>query len=314
MVAKDFITNVTSVFPGAVARVVHPDPLDKTKVKYTMKGIAPRATPVDLRGRPYVRCQWRTSVALSTEDVDMTAIRRVPPPHKDCDVWFSPSNVEEMWSHIVEQHMEMPRDPDFPQSKFRDGLVRGTGKRFSCLWAGCNRYPEPGIEDGFRVAMHLKVHLPDFGPGAATRSKYTGTAGMDGSNNDKRPRTAENAKLEKFYLNTALDEKGQATGLPLAGMLVLRNIARQMLKIDEGILGARYEERETPKKGSKEPRRSMSLVERHFGKHAEKLFHVMTYNYSLRTFAPEFLWYVSKGLLDKEDVEARAAKRVKVDG
>jgi chromatin structure-remodeling complex subunit RSC9 len=284
MVAKDFITNVTSVFPGAVARVVYPDDKDRTKVKYTMKGIAPRAAPVDLRGRSYVRCQWKIPVALSTEDVDMNGGASVQPPHKDCDLWFSPSNVEEMWSHIVDQHLEIPRDPDFPNSKFKDGLIKGTGRRFACLWTGCTRYPEPGIEDAFKVCMHLKVHLPDFGPGAGLRAKYTA-----GDGSLKRSRAETEPRIEKFYLNTQLDEKGQATGLPLAAMLVLRNMARQMLKLDEH--HAAHSSRH-------HSGRTLTMIEKHFGAHEEKMFHVMAYNYSLRAFAPEFLHYVSRGLLD----------------
>jgi chromatin structure-remodeling complex subunit RSC9 len=316
MVAKDFITNVTSVFPGAVARVVYPDERDKTKVKYTMKGIAPRATPVDLRGRPYVRCQWKIPVALSTEDVDMT-IGQVPRPrgpmHKDCDLYFSPSNVEEMWAHIVETHLEVPRDPDTPATKFKDGLLKGSGRRFACLWSGCGRYPEPGVENAYKVSMHVKIHLPDFGPGASARAKLS-AAGLDGSDSrngyGKRSRSeslTKPAKLERFYLNTALDEKGQATGLPLAGMLVLRNLARQMLKIDKTSPRQHLQEAKLGKAGT------MTLVERHFGGHEEKLFHVMTYNYSLRAFAPEFLQYVSKGLLDREELVESMEKRLRID-
>jgi hypothetical protein len=138
------------------------------------------------------------------------------------------------------------------------------------------------------------------------KAKYsTNGVGLDGTNGGlKRPHSSS-SKLERFYLNTQLDEKGQATGLPLAGMLVLRNMARQMLKLDEHHAnhGPRHQHG-----------RSMTLMERHFGQHQEKMFHVMTYNYSLRAFAPEFLYYVGKGLLDKGLLEANGAKRVRLEG
>src|ERR1700761_1713404 len=169
MVAKDFITNVTNVFPKAVARVV-PHEHDRSKSKYTMRGISPRAVPIDLRGRALVRCQWRLPVRQSTEGVP--AANGSDALHKDCDLWFLPNNPEELWNHIVEQHLEVPRDPDNPR-RFRDGLVTGTGRKFACQWAGCSRFPAPGIENAHKIAMHVKTHLPDSGPGAANRAKYT---------------------------------------------------------------------------------------------------------------------------------------------
>lgn len=264
MVAKDFITNVTSVFPSALARVV-PHEHDRSRSKYTMKGISPRAVPIDVRGRPYVRCQWRIPVTPSTEGTPPVAPSE--PLHKDCDMWFSSTNAEEIWTHIVEQHLEVPRDPDNPR-KFRDGLIRGTGRKFACLWTGCTRFPSPGIEDAHKVSMHTKVHLLDQAPNGA-RPKHT--------RDFKRPLSPP--KLDLYYLNTPVDEQGHPIGLPVAGILVLRNLARQMLKLDAA-----------------DPRGRQNLIERHFALHQEKIFEVLTYNYSLRSYTPEFVQYVSKGL------------------
>ena len=258
MQAKDFITNVTAVFPKAAARVV-PDETDRTRSKYTMKGISPRAEPADLRGRPYVRCLWRTP--LSTIGGAQFS---------DCDLWFASSNAEELWTHIIDAHLEIPRDLDNPK-KFRDGLLRGSGRKFACMWAGCNRFPLPGTEDCYKVCMHVKIHLPDHGPGAAHRAKYT--------RDPKIPISPP--KLDSYHLNTPTDEQGHPVGLPLAGILVLRNLARQMLKIDYS-----------------DPRHKTSLIEKHFSLHQERIFHVMTYNYSLRQYTPEFIHYVSRGLAE----------------
>jgi chromatin structure-remodeling complex subunit RSC9 len=263
MVAKDFITNVTTVFPSALARVV-PHESDRTRSKYTMKGISPRGTPIDLRGRALVRCQWRTPVRQSTEsDVIPTG-----PLHKDCDLWFSPTNTEEMWTHMVESHLEIPRDPDNPR-RFNDRLVRNAGRKFSCLWTGCSRFPAPGIDEPYKICMHVKAHLPEIGPRASLRAKYT-----------RDPKRALSPpKLDMHYMNTPVDEKGHPIGIPLSALLVLRNLARQMLKIDV-----------------KDMRGRQSLIERHFALHMERICHVMTYNYSLRHYTPEFIQYVSKGI------------------
>jgi chromatin structure-remodeling complex subunit RSC9 len=264
MPAKDFITNVTAVFPNAQARVV-PDESDNNRSKYTMKGISPRAEPTDLRGRPYVHCLWRTPLTPSTESS--------PPIHdgplfSECDLWFSSTHAEDLWTHVVDVHLEVPRDPD-NQKRFRDGPLRDSGRKFACMWSGCNRYPLPGVEDAYKVCMHVKSHLPDHGPGAAHRAKYT--------RDPNRPLSPP--RLDSYYLNTPTDEQGHPIGLPLAGILVLRNLARQMLKIDEN-----------------DPRRKSSLIEQHFSLHQEKIFRVMTYNYSLRQYTPEFIHYVSRGL------------------
>jgi chromatin structure-remodeling complex subunit RSC9 len=269
MVAKDFITNVTSVFPKALARVV-PHEHDGTRVKYTMKGISPRAVPIDFRGRPYVKCMWNIPVKPSTETTP--PLNGPEALHKDCDVWFSPSNAEEMWNHIVEVHLEVPRDSE-NSKKFNDSSLKGSGRKFACLWTGCSRFPDPGIEDAHKICMHVKNHLPDSGPGAVARAKYT-----------KDPNEPISApKLDTYYLNTAIDEQGHPIGLPLSGMLVLRNLARQMLKLDEVAKAA-------------EGKAEGSLIERHFALHRERIFEIMTYNYSLRNYAPEFVKYVSKGM------------------
>lgn len=240
-----------------------------------MKGISPRAIPLDFRGRPYVKCMWQIPVAQSTE---------APPPvntpdslHKDCDLWFSPSNAEEMWNHIVETHIEIPRDSDNPR-KFNDAAIRGTGRKFACLWAGCSRFPPHSVDDPYKICVHVKSHLPDHGPGAALRAKYT--------KDPSAPTTAP--KLDFHYMNTPIDESGHPVGLPLAGMLVLRNLARQMLKIDDA---AAAQESEGGKRKHWD-----SLVDRHFALFQEKIFEVLTYNYSLRHYTPEFIRYVSKGI------------------
>lgn len=263
MVAKDFITNVTAVFPSALARVV-PHESDRSRSKYTMKGISPRAVPIDIRGRALVRCQWRNSVRPSTEADTFP----LAPLHKECDLWFPSSSPEDLWTHIVESHLEIPRDPDNPR-RFNDRSVRDSGRKFSCLWTGCHRYPLPGIDEPYKICMHIKTHLPESGHRATVRAKYT--------KDTKQPLAS--TKMDTHYMNTPVDDKGHPVGIPLSALLVLRNLARQMLKID-----------------GKDMRGRQTLIERHFALHMERICHVMTYNYSLRHYTPEFIQYISKGI------------------
>ena len=84
-------------------------------------------------------------------------------------------------------------------------------------------------------------------------------------------------------MNTAIDEQGHPIGLALSGMLVLRNLARQMLKIDEQSV-------------EEDEKLTKSLIEQHFALHRDRIFEIMSFNYSLRHYAPEFVKYVSKGM------------------
>jgi chromatin structure-remodeling complex subunit RSC9 len=172
-----------------------------------------------------------------------------------------------MWTHIVEKHLEVPRDPDNPR-RFKDGLVKDTGRKFACLWTGCTRFRSPGIEDAHKVSMHVKVHLTDSGANSAMR-KYS-----------KPPSKATpTGSIPRYYRNTPVDEHGHPVGLPLSALLVLRNLARQMLKIE-----------------SKDMRGRHNLIEQHFGLHQQKIADAVTFNWSLRHYTPEFMQYVSKGM------------------
>ena len=291
MVAKDFITNVTNVFPTALARVVHSDQ-DHSQMRYTMKGISARAVPIDLRGRAYTPCLWKIPVRQTTEPADEGDENVLQPPENlsdQCDYWFSPTNAAEMWVHMVEEHLEVPRD-NTDSHKFNDSTLKGSGRAFACLWAGCNRYPAPGIEDAHRVSMHVKVHLPDHGPGALARARFS----------RDRDRSASPPRHERYQLNTPVDERGNPVGLPLSAVLVLRNLARQMLKIDEGARAGAAEDAATAEAGGGLGAglggEGAGLVLRHFGVHFAKISYVQSNNYSLRHYMPDLMDFVTRGI------------------
>jgi chromatin structure-remodeling complex subunit RSC9 len=286
MVAKDFITNVTSVFPKAQARVVATQH-DKNQMRYTMKGISARAVPIDLRGRAYVPCMWKIPVRQTTEPTEEGDENVLRPPQNlsdQCDCWFSPSNVEEMWTHVVDEHLGVRHDANNAQ---RFSNVREEDRLFACLWAGCSLYPAPGINDARRVCTHIKVHLPDHGPGALARAKYVG----------ERDRSASPPRRgDRVHLNTPVDEQGRPLGLPLQGALVLRNLARQMLKLDEGVRAAAAEAAATGAAAEARPGGDGGLVARHFGAHREKLCYVTSNNQSLRALMPELMEWATRGV------------------
>ena len=104
MQAKDFITNVSSTFTSAQAQVVFTDP-DPTKPKYTIRGVRPRSIPVDLRGRPYLKCLWRTPAP--TTNGHGPGVNGHDLKHKDSECDFSVMRAEEVIDHVMAVHFNI---------------------------------------------------------------------------------------------------------------------------------------------------------------------------------------------------------------
>jgi hypothetical protein len=139
--------------------------------------------------------------------------------------------------------------------------------------------PPPGTPDAYAVCRHVKAHVPDHGPGAGARAKYARDRARSAS--PPRREQQQQHQQQRYYHNTPVDEQGRPTGLSRKSVLVLRNLARQMVKID----------RATVEEG-----RDGELVLRHFLAHQERLFYVRSNNYSLREYMPELVEKVSYGI------------------
>ena len=272
MPAKDFITNVSSTFSGASAQVLQVSP---TQQKYTIKGIRPRAIPVDpSTKKPYTRCQWYTPGLLNgtTEGKHFTV-------RSDCGEYAA--GAKAMWEHIVSVHLKIPRDdsgkwileqkPDVNMTN-GDAVSTSAPTRYFCQWGGCKHFHPAGSESAFEVGQHIKTHLPDTSPLHSLHAKHNrtpsnavhtpssfraasrqdvqkpkfngpvgfGALGMGGSNGGQNgtyngeaaTRLPEPPHPLIRYYNTGTDEGQDAAGLPLSATLVLRNLARQMAKLD----------------------------------------------------------------------------------
>lgn len=272
MAAKDFITNVSNTFTNAQAQVDFPphwtehqkwmfytygeqvvhNKDDPGRPKYTIKGVRPRATPVDPRGRPYLRCLWRTPVVQSVESVGLNgSIGQDKPQHQECDL--SVAKPEEMWEHLISVHLGIAKDPEsgkftlhpptILKSRESDGDKDGDAtmadapehsmveeqdgeKMYSCHWSTCTHFPPEGIQDAAKVARHIVTHLPDTSPLAQLRRSHN----RDPDHVDEL--LPQPLSRSRQYWNTAVDESGQATGVPAAAVLVLRNLALQMGRVD----------------------------------------------------------------------------------
>ncbi|KAI9702778.1 MAG: Chromatin structure-remodeling complex protein rsc9 [Candelina mexicana] len=186
--AAEFIKNVSSTFTTAAAQV-----LQGPTNRFIIKGIRYRHIPKDLKGRPYLRCHWLNA------------------SNKPCSEFLS--QPKDMWDHLINHHLRIPKHED-GRWDFSDKPER----TYTCRWTGCTRYP--GKNGPYEVGMHIKQHLPDTSSKAALHQRY---------NKTPAPGYIKNAEVQTHvWYNTAVDERGDAAGLPLTAALVLRNLARNL--------------------------------------------------------------------------------------
>lgn len=268
MQAKDFITNVSSTFTTAQAQVVYTDP-DPSKPKYTIRGVKPRAIPVDLRGRPYLKCLWKTPPAPT---VNGTGMHLPQSQASECD--FSVMKADEMWDHVMSIHFHVPKDTANGKYKV-DAMVSlesNTGKSWSCNWGGCTSLRNNS--DLKKVLRHTATHLPDTSLQAPIHKVHNVSS--------ERVEHAS-TRAPWAWMATQVDERGEAAGVPLASVLVLRNLARQMGKLDEA----------DQRDGKKQVE---GRVQRCFGPVREGLGYVGAWNRSLRELMPPLEFLVERGL------------------
>ncbi|KAI9714161.1 MAG: hypothetical protein M1812_006489 [Candelaria pacifica] len=159
--------------------------------KFIIKGIRYRHTPKDLNGRLYLRCHWRI-----TDD-------------KVCGDFLSEAKT--LHEHLLLSHLHIPKDEN---GKWDTSVKEG--RTYNCRWTGCTRYP--GEHNAWDVGYHIKQHLPD--KNALLHQSRNKTPG---------PGLLQDAELmTHVWYNTAVDERGDAAGLPLTAALVLRNLARNL--------------------------------------------------------------------------------------
>ena len=300
--AKDFITNVSNTFTPATAQVLGSPP----NQRFVIKGIRPRKTPVDIRGRVYMRCMWH---------VDNNG--------RECGefaLW-----PKHMWEHVVERHLGVAKNAE--TGKYETGRLEERGA--TCRWAGCTRFSKagpnaetddsagnqkgPGVPAGawagqqegqvmatpYEVGMHIKTHLPDSSERASLRSKHNQTQTQTDKQKDAAAEDGGATALVRSSWqtqNTQVDERKEAAGLPLSSVLVLRNLARNIPKMEAkketnaGDGGAIADGAETRACGDEK-----SLMWRCFAPVKEQLFFVMAYNSSLRVYLPELMRIVDAG-------------------
>lgn len=268
MTAKDFITNVSTTFAGANAQVVGTNP-----PKYTIRGICPRKVPVDNRGREYLMCRWRTQPGMDDGE---------------CRDFFM--DAEGLWQHVLEKHLGFGvfKDSDTSKPQLRPPTDELAGK-YSCHWSGCTHFSSPGTSSPQEITNHIQTHLPDVGPRAEKRRAHNRaidspghtsgmmngyTNGVDGG---------EDQRVLRRWLSTPLDNQNHPEGLAFAAVLVLRNLARQLAKVEA------MSKQLSGKDGGD------SLVSTVFSPVKERLYFVAAYNHAIREGVGGVLRLIGKG-------------------
>ena len=269
LAAADFIKGVSSAFPTANAQVISgPNP------RFIIKGIRPRHCPMSAKGQVYLRCLWHQPAAA-----------------KSCGSFqLTPTN---MYEHIASQHMGISRDEigNWDFSGIRKEIEERHLK-LHCHWARCQHFAKTdGTKNFFEVGMHVKTHLPDTSAKAAHRAKHNRTARPNQSaattlpDDQPLPEDADTDAYPAIYEtiswnDTAVNERGEAVGLPLTSVLVLRNLARNIpkaLMLLEADMG-------TPE-----------WMERLFWLIKQPLYHVAAVNRTLATYTWDLIKLIEKG-------------------
>lgn len=269
--AAEFIKNVSTIFAGANAQVV-----SGPTQKFIIKGIRPRHAPMDPKGRVYSRCLWRISKS------------------KPCSEFFL--RPKSIFDHIIGSHIGVERNDD---GTWNLGSNLGTTQLpRDCLWADCRHFSR---RDGtppttFELGMHIKTHLPDQSSKALFRQKHNRTPatqtlvpnkelnGHTVSNSGLRidPEQGREATYHYFKHESTADSQGNAEGLPLPSVLVLRMIARNIPKAAALL---RPNDRDDF---------SREVMETLFGPLKGRLMFVMAYNKPMAAYVSDVMGYVEK--------------------
>lgn len=274
--AAEFIKNVSTIFAGANAQVVN-----GVNHKFIIKGIRPRHAPMDPKGRVYNRCLWKSSGS------------------KSCGEFFL--KPKHMFDHLVYDHLGIDRRADGTWNF--ESATRASLRPDDCYWSSCRHFTNGGkVPSPYQLGMHVKTHLPDVSNKAALRQKNNRTPadqtampgqeaketnGYTVSTGDVNVDPAQGREATynyQMYQNTAVDELGNAAGLPLTSVLVLRNLARNIPKA-AGLLDTIN--RDTFR---------VACMEKLFGPLKDRLIFVMAHNKPLAGYVSDVMGLLEKGI------------------
>lgn len=227
----DFIRNVNHVWTTAGAQIIKAP--NGSNQKFIIKGIRARTRPVDPDndGREYFRCLWTLPMNPGQK-------------FQKCNNFFA--NAEKMYQHILLAHVQEKPDGD--------GKYLNKEGDYRCLWAGCHKFIGDDKVLLGTFMSHVKTHLmavqqnfePQVTPiqsnGASDGTSSNSSGPSPSANPNKRAKRAHFVPAKSLTLTyeetmTARDERNpngplQPAGTPFSAVLVLRNIARNVVKTE----------------------------------------------------------------------------------
>lgn len=243
--AADFIRNVSHVFANARAQIIRgPGEVQR----FIIEGIRARTAPCHYETKEeYTRCQWQLVKGAFS---------------KRCNHFFL--GGEPMWQHVLTAHLNV----QFGE----DGKIENKEITTSCDWANCLKYPMPVTLKLLDLTRHINIHV------LSTQKRHL----LDNSEATAKRQRKSYIKPAKTMTLTwektvvTSDERKpnveQAAGIPLSAVLVLRNIARNVVKT---------ESEEELLKQNETGGESGGWNERLFRSVIARLFEVMTENKAL---------------------------------
>ncbi|KAF4820888.1 Chromatin structure-remodeling complex subunit rsc9 [Colletotrichum siamense] len=197
----DFIRNSCSVYKGSKAEVWHGSGAPgEMQQKFIIHGIRCRTQPVGLDGKVFLRCLWDSSSGR---------------PNEKCGHFFG--SKETMWNHVVSTHLKWTRN--------EEGVFDNSEEEVRCQWADCTKYAKATKIKRAEMGHHLQTHCCQI------------FNGIEINKNKSLPGSQPGDTMVFQYEETAAihDEQNpaagpQAAGIPLSAVLILRNIARNVVK------------------------------------------------------------------------------------
>jgi chromatin structure-remodeling complex subunit RSC9 len=197
LVAADFIKNVSTTFADKATAQVQ----QGATTRFIIRGIRRREVPVDFNGEEFRKCSWVHAGSTTP-----------------CNRFFT--SPQSMYQHILKDHVGAQQT--------EDGKFENTSMNiYTCNWERCHRFKSRPATKLSELATHIKVHLTP-----AASSLRDSADGPPPSKRSKPSYVIPGAKKHWQVQTIQVDERNEASGLPLTAALVLRNLARNIPKTD----------------------------------------------------------------------------------
>jgi chromatin structure-remodeling complex subunit RSC9 len=175
-----------------------------------------------------------------------------------------------MWEHILTAHLPVKKDDD---DKWVIDEEPKPPRVFTCHWGGCRHFAHETNVSPSAASHHIQTHLPDTSPDAAMRRQHN----RDSRDDDVR------SMAPRTFMSTQADGRNDAEGLPLTSALVLRNLARQVAKLERGA------------KNGNNDNNQKSWVADLFAPFRDDLFEVFTHNRVLMQYMHSLIDTIETG-------------------